>query len=78
MLIGTERGWISMGKLSVCEGRGGEKKKKIHPNKINHDSLGREEDWGRGKGTGGSRGVEEGKYEANKAQFWLFIRVFSQ
>lgn len=54
-------GWISMGKLSVCKGRGGEKKKKIHPNKINHDSLGREEDWGRGKGTGGSGGVEDGK-----------------
>lgn len=35
-----------MGKLSVCEGRGGEKKEKIHPNKINHDTLGREEDWG--------------------------------
>lgn len=43
-------GWISMGKLSahVGWGRGGEreKRKKIHPKKINHDSLGREEDWG--------------------------------
>lgn len=60
--------WISMGKLSVCAGLGGGgKKKKIHPNKINHDSLGREEEWGRGEGMGG------GEYGANKAQFGLFI-----
>lgn len=38
--------WISMGKLSVCKGQGGGKKKKIHPSKINHDSLGKEEEWG--------------------------------
>lgn len=60
-----------MGKLSVCEGLGGGgKKKKIHPNKINHDSLGREEEWGRGEGMGG------GEYGANKAQFGLLIWSF--
>jgi len=78
MLIGTERAGSPWENYLFARGRGGEKKKKIRPNKINHDSLGREEEWGRGKGMGGSRGVEEGNYEANKAQFWLFIGAFSQ
>lgn len=45
MLIGTEQAGSPWENYLFVRG-GGEKKKKIHPNKTNHDSLGREEDWG--------------------------------
>lgn len=77
MLIGTERAGSPWENYLFARGRGGGKKKKIHPSKINHDSLGKEEEWGRGKGLGGSRGVEEGEDVAIKAQFGLFIWAFS-
>lgn len=50
-----------------ARGGGREEKKKTHPNKINHDSWGREEDWGRGKAAKGLR----------KASMRLFTGVFS-
>lgn len=51
---------ISMGKVSVWPGRG-RRRKKIHPNKINHDSSGREEERGRAKGREAAEGLSKAR-----------------